>query len=801
VTWVRDLAVDLPFAVRSLLRSPFFTLTAIFAVALGIGVNTAVFSVIYPVLLDPLPYRDPARLVHIAETHPEFPSLQVSAPDYLDWQRSAHSFESIAAHTFQAMNQVTLTGDGEPEPVQIVQASWQLFPMLGIQPLSGRAYTAEEELRKAAVVLISESLWRRKYHADPHIVGRRIVLTSPFTVIGVVPTRQAEPRWADLWMPYSFLDPALVETRRFHPLEVIARLSPGVPIERAQAEMRGIAVTLGRAYPATNGNIGALVLPLAGWMTGEVRAGLLIAWAAVGLVLLLACANVAHLVLVRTADRTREMAVRAALGAGSARLARFLLTENLAVAAAGGVAGALLAALCLPILDRMADGRLPRVDSISLSPAVLLFGAAATLIGALLFALPAILHSRTPDLYQVIKQSGSLTASRRHPWFGSAIVAAEIALAFVVVTGAGLLYGSFAALVDEHTGFQSRGVIAAEVPLGTGLQTLQGFEQQIASRLRSLPGVTLVSAVNSAPMMLQASEVSRFATRFGVAGRSYEQGRFPVAQTRWSTPGYFRTLGIPLVSGREFTAADANQPGWLINQTLARTFFPGQDPVGRQILMNVMSAKPDVAPILGVVGDVRDLALELEPRPTLYALGLSPRMTVLVRADADPASLAPAVRAALRAANPQAPIGRLAPLDGIIHDSLARRRFALELLGVFAGLAALLTAVGVYGVISYSLSRRTGEFAIRFALGAGRAHVCRLVIRDVALPALAGLGLGGALALLFARALRSQLYKLSPADPRVLAATAAALLLLVLASAVRPAAKASSISPASLPRE
>ena len=801
--WVRDLAADLRFAWRSLLRSPVFTLTAVLTIALGIGVNTAVFSVIYPVLLDPLPYRDPARLVHVAETHPEFPSFQVAAPDFVDWQHGAQCFDTLAAHTFQAMNQWTITGDGEPEPVQTAQASWQLFPMLGIRPILGRAYTAEEEAQKADVVLISESLWRRKYHADVHIVGRKIVLVaSPVTVIGVVSTRQAQPRWADVWMPFSFLDPALVRERRFHPLEVIGRLKSGVAIEQAQAEMRGIAATLARAYPGTNGNIGAAVLPLDSWVTGEVRPALLIAWAAVALVLLLACANVAHLVLVRTAHRAREIAVRAAMGAGSARLARFLFAENLVVAIAGGACGALLSRLCVPILSRMAGGNLPRVETLSLSPAVLAFGAAATLATALLFALPALLSSRRPDLYQVIKQGGGASPSRHRSWFGSAIVAAEIALAFVVVTGAGLLYRSFATLLVESTGFDWRGVLAAEVPIALDWQQSQTvFEQRVAPRLREIPGVTNVAAVNCAPMLLPSMDLSRFATRFGVEGHTYEQGHFPVAQIRWTTPDYFRTLRIPLKRGRLFTGADAGKPGYLINETLARLYYPGQDPVGRQILMNVVSPKPDVVPILGVVGDVRDLALDLAPRPTLYSLGVSNRMTVLVRGNVAPGSLAPAVRAAIRAVSPDDPIGRLEPLEAAIGDSLARRRFALDLLAAFAALAAVLTAIGVYGVISYTLSRRTGEFAIRFALGAGRAHVHGLVFRGVAIPALLGLCTGGGFAILFARALRTQLYKLSPADPVVLGVAAVALLMLVCASALRPAVRAANISPASLPRE
>ena len=646
-------------ACRTLLRSPAFTLTAVLTIALGIGVNTAVFNVIHAVLLDSLPYRDPQRLVHLAETHPEFPSLQVAAPDFYDWQRMAASFDTMAAHTFQEMNKWTILGDGEPEPVQTVQASYQLFPMLGIQPLMGRFYTAAEEAAKAPVVLLSEALWRRKYGSDPAIVGRKIRLVNwTVTVTGIIATRQAQPSWADVWMPLSFLDPALTQTRRFHPLEVIARLKPGVTAGQAQVEMQGIAARLAGAYPETNRAIGAAVLPLASWITGAVRPLLLIAWAAVSLVLLLACANVAHLVLVRTGHRSREMAVRAALGAGAGRLTRFLLAENLALAVMGGLLGALLAALFLPLLTRLAAGELPRLDTASFSTAALWFAVGATVLCAALFAMPAVLQSRRLDLQRVIRQSGGLFASHRRSWFGGAIIAIEIALAFVVITGAGMLYRSFAILLDEQTGFDSRGVLAAEIPLALDwAQSAKVFEQQVAPRLRAIPGVTVVAAANCAPMMLHSTETSRFASRFGIVGRTFEAGNFPVAQLRWTTPSYFQALRIPLERGRFFTNADIGKPAFIINEVMARRFFPGQDPIGEQILTGVGGPAPQAATIIGVVGDVRDLGLEVEPRPTLYSLAVSNRMALLVRAEVSPASLIPAVRSALRAVSPGSPAG------------------------------------------------------------------------------------------------------------------------------------------------
>jgi predicted permease len=801
LSWLIDLANDCRLAARSLAKSPAFTLTAILTIAIGIGANTAVFSVIHSVILDPLPFREPERLVHIASTHPAFPSHQVSAPDFSEWQRNTRSFEQSAAYTFQAMNKWTILGDGEPEVVQVVQASHNLFPMLGVSPLRGRVYTAGEDRSKAPVVLISETLWRRKYRADPSIVGRKILLVNwPVTVIGVIARQTAQPAWADVWMGLSFLDPALTGSRRFRTLEVLARLKPGVSTEQAQTEMTAIANTQARTFPDTNGQIGAAVLPLSSWMTGQVRPALFLAWAAVALVFLLACANVAHLVLVRSIHRSREIALRAALGAGFVRVARFLLTESLLIAAAGALAGVFAAGYSLPVLLRLAGSDFPRVDYVSVSLAAVLFSAAVAVVCSCLFSLPAILLSRRLEIHQVMKQ-GALTSKARS-WFGGSIIAGEVALAFVVMSGAALLGRSYVSLLNEETGFDARGVLAADVPLALNWErSAQIFEQHVATSLRAIPGVTMVAAANIGPMILRQTEATRFTTRFGIAGRTFDQGQFPVAQIRWTTPGYFSVLRIPLKQGRLFTNADIGKPGCLINESLARQFFAGQDPVGRQILINVTGPKPEAAPIIGVVGDVRDLGMDTMPAPTLYSLAISNKMTVLLRTSVEPASLIPAVRSALRKTVPDSPITYLEPLEDTIRHSLVLRRFTLELLGVFALLAGLLTAIGVYGIISYSLSHRTLEFAIRFALGAPQTHVWRLLLRQFGIPAIAGLAAGVALAAVFTGSLRSQLYRLSPMDPAVLGACAAALLLLVLASSSRPAAKVRSNSPTSILRE
>jgi len=770
---------------RGLLRAPGFLIPAVLTIGLGIGANAVVFREVHDTLLQSLPYRDPQRLAHLMETHPEFPRTQIAAPDFEDWKRLNRGFEQMAAFTFQAVNKWTLTGEGEPEIVQVTQASHELFPMLGVKPLLGRWYSADEETRKAPVVLIGEGLWRGKLAANPNIVGRTIRLVGfAVTVVGVVPRQQAMPSWADVWMPITFLDPALTGSRKFHALEAIGRLRDGVTLEQAEADLRSIAARLAEEHPATNRGIGASAIGLQASLTGDARPGLLMAWGAVSLVLLLACVNVAHLVLVRTAARAREVAVRAALGASRKQLAFFLFFENLMVAALGGA---------------VAWG----IVSLAQRQASVPFLGAAVVVTAILFGLPALFHLRGMDLYQTIRQSAGAWGSHRKTWFGSVILASEVALALAVIAGASLLYRSYAALLAEDTGFRPERVAVLDTMLlgSTWEEGLRRFEQEIAPRLRALPGVVSVAAANCAPMTLSPSDTGRFATRFGVPGRTYEAGRNPVAQLRWVTPDYFATMGIPLQRGRLFEAKDRGKPGYLINATLARRFFGNDDPVGRTILMDVTDANPQAVPVLGVVGDVRDLGLDVAPQPTLYIYAASPRETVLVKTAGDPAALIPALRQAIREVRPEAAIPLAAPLASIVEASLERRRTTLALLGAFAALAALLTAIGVYGVMSYALTRRKNELAIRMALGATPGSVWAMVLRGLAAPLLAGIAAGVWLSWVLAQGARMQLYKTAPADPLVLGAASLGVLLLTVAAAIRPIERAASVSPESILRE
>jgi putative ABC transport system permease protein len=783
-------------AIRALRRRPAFALAAILTIALGVGANTAVYQVVYAVLLRPLPFRDPHHLMQLWESTPVLPQLQATVPDFEDWRTQTHTFEQMAAYTFQEMNRVTLLGQGEPEVVQATNATADLFPAMGIQPLLGRAFSPADDHGKRPVALIAEKLWRRKFAADPAIVGRALRLeTESVTVIGVVPTRQAFPDWADVWMPFSWIDPELPTTRKYHPLEVIARLKPGATEEQAQTEMHAVAARLAAEHRETNGTVGAYAVPLARQISGDVRSALLLVWAAVGLVLLMACANLAHMLLARMLDRRQEMAIRAALGAGRGGLMRIVFTESLLLSLVGGMAGAALASVAGGVLQRIAQGRIPRLEPLGFAGHAPMFVLAASILCGVLFALPACAQA----LRAQAAPGAGRSMTRPRSTLGSILIAAEVAMAFVVLTGAALLVRSFVALLSEDPGFQAKGVLAMEVPMPSSRydwnKTARFLNTQLLPAVRVLPGVQDVAAANCAPMSLALTAHSRYATRFGIEGRAFELGRHPVAQLRWVTPDYFRVLGIPLKEGRLLTDADEGKPAYLINETLARRFFPHENPTAHRLIMNVMDPHQDLIAIAGVVGDVRDMGLDEAAPPTLYLISSSPGMTLLVKTDGDPMRLAAPIRDAIHRADPEIAVQKVTPVDRYVADSLARRRFALTLVAGFGALAALLTAAGIYGLLAYSVSGRAREFGIRAALGATPATLLRQVLTEGAAVTIPGLAAGIAASLACARLMKSMLYRLSPMDPLSLVAAAVLLSVVAVLSVWLPARRAARIDP------
>ncbi len=773
-------------ALHSLWRKPVFALAAIFTVALGVGANTALFSVIYTVLIQPLPFRDPGSLVQLWEKHPALPQLQVAAPDYQDWRAQTRSYREMTAYTLSAMNTGTLLGQGEPEVVHATMAEGNLFSTMGIRLLAGRSFSAQEEREKGKVALLSESLWRRKFAADPGVIGRQVrVDGQSFSVIGIVPARQAFPEWADLWIPLSLLEPALQTRRKTHPLEVIARLRPGVSEQQAQTEIQSIARRLAQSYPDTNGNVGAFAIPLARQMTGAVRPALLLVWAAVGLVLLMACVNLAHLFLARLIERSQEMNIRRALGAGPWQLARQVLGEALLLAALGGAAGIASALGTSRLLGKLAAGQIGRIAWTGLEAPVWLFAATISLAGGLLFALPAC--------WQVLRPRRRLAGSGRGIARGRSrssafLVAAQVAMALLVLTGVALLTRSFAALLGEDPGFRAANVwTVPNLPLGNA---------QFRPALLRVPGVVDVAAVNSAPMSLTAAEHSRFATRFGIEGRTFDAGSFPVAQNHWSTPQFFEVLGIPLRSGRLLTEKDAGQPRVAVNETLARRFFPRGDALGKRLMLGVMDPQPQAFEIVGVVGDVREFGLDQEVEPAIYGIFTGPVVTLLVKT-AGPGAFAKPIHDAIQGIDPAIPVAGIHPLAGNVEESLARRRFALILLAIFGGMAAFLTAAGIYGLLAQSVSARVREFGVRAAVGAAPGELVGMILREAFLLTVPGLVAGVALALAFAGVMKSFVYRLSGADPVSIGAAALFLAVLTLASAFFPARRAASVDPAS----
>lgn len=776
-------------AIRILLRNPGFALVSVLAIGLGVSLNTACYSLIRAVLLKPLPYRDPGQLVYIWETHPRFPNMAVAMPDYLDW-RDLKSFDGVAAYTIQTMNRGILHGQGAPAPVQSVMASHELLPLLGVQPLIGRLLSAEDERGKRNVAILSERLWRARFNADPGVLGRSLRLDqSVFTIIGVVGDRWSFPAWADLWMPLSLIEPQLQDSRKFHTLEVVARLKQGVSHRTAHDELAGVMSVLAAQFPVTNGNEGATVVPMQHYQTAEVRDPLLLVWAAVGLVLLIVSVNVAHLVMARAAGRERELAIRVALGATRAQIARLLFLENSLLAICGGVVGLGLALALMPVLSRYAASVLPRFEPLALDGGVIAYALLAVSITLVLFALPALWSSFRPSLRTAMGVSGSRA--------GRLLVGVEIALAFAVLCGAGILIRGFGRVLAIDPGFDSRNVIAMNVmmprPAYDWEKSRLWFEQTLAPKLRGIPGVRFVANANVLPLTLPGmDQIHRFATRFGVPGETYADGAFPIAQTRWVSEDYFRALGIQLKHGRFLAESDRGLQRHLVNETLARRYYGGTNAVGKQLIFGMADPRKVAVEIVGVVADVRDLSLELPPEPTIYSLGTSMQFALLVSGEGVQAET---IAGTIRELEPEALVERAGGLDRILTESVARRRFSLELMSGFGLIAALLAALGVFGVVSYTAGRRVKEFGVRMALGARPAHVRKLILFETMIVAVAGVLAGGILSRILAPLSRSLAYDVPAWDPVSLGATALVLVVASLLAAWIPAARASRLDP------
>ncbi|HEV8337701.1 MAG TPA: ABC transporter permease [Candidatus Polarisedimenticolia bacterium] len=783
---------DVRHGIRVLSQSPGLSLVMILTLALGIGATTAIFSVVHAVLLNPLPYPEPERLVLLWDVQPGLAQAPASYPEFLDWRERSRSFQEVTAR-FDAS--VTLTGGGRPEKLNAMAISANLLPALGVKPLLGRGFRPDEELSAAEpVVLISDRLWHRRFGGDPKILGRTVILDArPQTIVGVLPEfRYGGPR--DLWMPLR-LDTERAP-RGLHFIVVMGRLRPGKTLAAARQEMEGIASQLRRDGVT---NHGILLVGLKEQVVGRVRPTLLILFGAVGLVLLIACSNVANLLLARSTARQKEIAIRQALGAGRIRLMRQFLTEGALVAAAGGGLGLLLAWWGMDgLIAAGQSAGLPRMSEIAVDPAVLAFTAAASLLTGLLCGLfPAWQNSRQAPgqtLREGGRRSGAGTGRGR---LRSLLVVSEVALSIVLLVGAGLLIHSFVKVLAVPKGFDPSGVVTAEIDLPPGKYAeparQAAFFQDLLQRVRPLPGVRAAAVVSHLPLSGQDTNGGIL-----IEGRAVPTGEEPLVELRIASPDYFRAMGIPVLRGRAFTEADdAQAPAVaVINQAMARRLFPGQDPMGKRIDMQWLGK--GWQEVVGVVGDVKHDSLDAPTLAEAYAplaQRPNPSMNLVVRAASSPVALAAALRERVSAVDPDQPVSEIRTLDRVVADSTVDRRFSTILFGGFAGVALFLATLGLYGVIAYSVTQRTHEIGVRMALGARRSDVLRLVVGQGLRLVAAGVGLGLAAALPLAGLLSGLLFGVPARDPMTFGGVPILLAAVAWIACYLPARRATKVDP------
>jgi predicted permease len=800
---------DVRYGIRTLLKSPGFTVVAVLTLALGIGANTAIFSVVQSVLLRPLPYPQPDLLVEISNNYlPAFAHLGLSPGDYADWRRQATTVSEMGAYSSipQGFN---LLGDGDPERVQGSYASASFFPMLGIKPMAGRSFVPEEDKAGSApVVMLSHRLWQSRFGADPAVVGRAIALDKQrYTVVGVLPPGFQFLRWADLWMPIGQFGDDLT-SHVHHDFNVIARLKPEVTPAQAQAEMVALNHQEEIAFPDTHRHWGVAVERLEAPDAARLRTTLLVLFGAVGLVLLIACANIVNLLLVRNAAREREVAVRTALGASHWRLIRQLLTESVLLSLCGGIVGLLCAIGGLKGLMAFAPPDLGVLHDAELNRWVLGFTVCVCVAAGLACgALPALQALKT-NLNDVLKQGSKGASARGSHQVHNALVVAEIAMALVPLIGAGLLLRSFQHLLSVEPGFQTDRVLTINVPqaaltlaqvnqltaaqqIELGQKQSQQFEQ-IAQQIQTLPGVKSVGAIDDLPLGSQLRQASRFV----IEGRPIPPtDARPILQFRTVSLGYFSAMSIPLLKGRSFTPDDWKlQNVTVINQAMARRFWPDGDFLGKRINLCSMYPTPCWSSIIGVVGDVHQFGLDGEPTFDAYFSGGWTPFFV-IRTSSDPASLTPAVADIIRKVDASLPVTQVMTMEDLLSSSVSPRRFSAVLIGIFAGLALLLAAVGIYGVMSYVVGRRTHEIGIRMALGAQPSDVRRLVVNRGVKLAVAGVAIGLAGAFALTRLLSSLLFGVSPADPLTFAGVALLLTGAAMLACYVPARRAMRVDP------
>ncbi|MEO8044155.1 MAG: ABC transporter permease [Spartobacteria bacterium] len=806
---------EIRHALRLLVKNPLFTLVGILTLALGIGATAAVFTLVNALLIRPLPYQDPARLVlvfeHFKDQHLD--AIPVSPPEFLEYKKSVRSFEKLAAFNTTTYN---LTDGDVPERISGAVVSADLFPLLGVEPIRGRTFRPEENAAgRDDVVLISERLWRRKFDRDPRVLGRKLTADGrPFTVVGIMPASFEFPlplfnvtggnfgERVDIWQPLGFKDDEL-KRRGSRSYGLIGRLAEGASAPQAQAEIETVVRGMRARYPNNypqNESFGASLYPLKEQVVGGMKPLLLILLGAVALVLLIACANLATMLLARATAREREMAIRVAVGASRGRLLRQSLTESIVLAVLGGAAGVLLAIWGVDLVKSIGAQTIPRLSEVSVDTTVLLVTLAVAVGTGLLFGLVPGLASGKPDLTESLKEGGrGSTSGRRHNRLRNALVIAEVALALVLLTGAGLLLKSFVRLQNVPPGFNPKNVLTAEISLPAlrypNKESQINFFNELERRVANLPGVSQAGLTVILPMSGINSDSS-----FDIEGRPSDDAHpGPDEEWRIVSPDYFRTLEILLLQGRFFTNADKLEapPVVIINQALATRYWPNEIPLGKRLQLPTADG-PAWATIVGIVGDLRHRGLDQPLKPEFYVpFAQQPYSALIlaVRSTQDPTSLTTAIRTSVQAVDPTLPVAHVRTLEQVIADSIAPRRLSVVLLAVFAGIALVLASVGIYGVMSFLVVQRTHEIGVRMALGAQRSDVLRLVIAHAGTLVAAGTVLGLVVALLSTSVLRSVLYEVSALDLPIFVFVTLILAAVALLASYIPARRATRADP------
>jgi predicted permease len=820
-TVLESMLQDVVFAVRLLRRQPSFTFVAVLMLALGIGANTAIVSIVDAVLWRPLPFREAERMMSIAEQRPREGRLfgPVAPADFFDWRRDARSFAAMAAYNEMAVN---LTGAGEPERLRGLAASPGFLDALAATPARGRDFRLEEErVGRHRVVLLSDALWRRRFGADPGVVGRNVTFDgNPYEVIGILPptfwwrSRSPDPSPAppDVLVPLALSDSDRA-LRAAHFLRIVARLQPGVSPAQAREELHVIGARLSQTYPDENRFHGPSLQSMREALVGDVRPALLVLLGAVGFVLLIACANVATLLLARASGRQKELSVRRAVGATRARLVRQLLTESVVVSCVGGLAGLLVAGWGLAVFRSAVPAPftgLPGIERIAIDARVLLTTFIVSAITGVVFgAVPAAVASEQRVGITLSEESRGSSGSARTGRLRSALVVGELALSLVLLAGAALLIISFKNLLDVAPGFRPERLMTVRLNLPASRYGdhahVVAFHADVFDRLRGAPGVQRLALTSAPPFSGSDARLS-----LDIENRAIESTLPVRAHPRLVSPDYFQTMGIPLVRGRSFTDRDdgAAADVAIINEAAARRYWPDADPIGRRISLGAPARWRE---IVGVVGDIKHLSLDTEVEPeafmphrqefTALGIGLERGMTLVIRTSSDIAAVAPLVRAAVTAVDPQQPLGMIRPMDALIADSVAPQRLNFLLVSAFALVALVLTAAGLYGVMAYLVAQRTREIGVRMALGATPQQVVGLVMRQAGSMTIVGIVVGLVGALLLTRSMTSMLFGVSAADPVIYAGVSLLLAVVALAAVAIPSSRATRVDPISALRQ